>query len=127
MIALDASVLIAHLHPGDAHHEVATRILLSASPGSMLVHTVTLAEVLGGAVRVGRGASMRADVRAAGIDVASHDADEPLRLAELRAVSGLKLPDCCVLDVAIRNHASIATFDGALAAAARLHDVAVLT
>ena len=70
---------------------------------------------------------MRADVRAAGIDVASHDADEPLRLAELRAVSGLKLPDCCVLDVAIRNHASIATFDGALAAAARLHDVAVLT
>ena len=126
MIALDASVLIAHLHPGDAHHEVATSILLDAAPGSMLVHTVTLAEVLVGAVRVGRGASMRDDVRAAGIDVASHDADEPLRVAELRAVSGLKLPDCCVLDVAIRNHASMATFDVALAAAARRHDVAVL-
>ena len=70
---------------------------------------------------------MRDDVRAAGIDVASHDAEEPLRLAELRAVCGLRLPDCCVLDVAMRNHASLATFDGALAAAARLHDVAVLT
>ena len=126
MIALDASVLIAHLHPGDVHHSAATRILLAAAPGSMLVHTVTLAEVLVGAVRVGLGTAMWDDVRAAGIDVASHDADEPLRLAELRAVSGLKLPDCCVLDVAIRNHAAIATFDDALAEAARKHDVAVL-
>lgn len=70
---------------------------------------------------------MRADVREAGIEVASHDAEEPLRLAELRAVSGLRLPDCYALDVAIRNHASIATFDGALAAAPRRHHVAVLT
>ena len=127
MIALDASVLIAHLHPGDVHHGAATRILLDAAPGSMLVHTMTLAEVLVGAVRLGLGASMRDDVRAAGIGVASHDADEPLRLAELRAASGLKLPDCCVLDVAIGHRASLATFDDALAAAARRHDVAVLT
>ena len=49
-----------------------------------------------------------------------------MRLAYLRVVSGLKLPDCCVLNVAIRNHASIATFDDVLAAAARRHDVAVL-
>lgn len=126
MIALDASILIAHLHPADAHHAAATSILLDAAPGSMLVHMITLAEVLVGAVRVGRGASMRADLRAAGIDVASPDADEPLRLAELRAASGLKMPDCCVLDVAIRNHASLATFDDALAAAARRHGVAVL-
>lgn len=126
MIALDASVLIAHLHPGDLHHSAATGILLAASPGSMLVHTVTLAEVLVGGVRIGRGASMRDDLRAAGIDVAPHDPDEPLRLAELRAASGLRLPDCCVLDVAVRNHATLATFDGALAAAARHRDIAVL-
>ncbi len=43
---------------------------------------------------------MRDDLRAAGIDAAPHDPDEPLRLAELRATTGLKLPDCCVLDVA---------------------------
>lgn len=127
MIALDASVLIAHLDPADVHHVAATGILLDAAPGSMLVHTVTLAEVLVGAVKVGRGASLRDDLRAAGIEVAAHDADEPLRLAELRAGSGLKLPDCCVLDVAIRHHASLATFDDTLAAAARHHDVAVLT
>ena len=123
MIALDASVLIAHLNPTDQHHQAATAILLAGAPGQMLVHTVTLAEVLVGGVRIGQGASMRDDLRAAGI--ASHDDDEPLRLAELRATSGLKLPDCCVLDVALHHHASLATFDDALTATARQRGVRV--
>ncbi|GAB3224842.1 type II toxin-antitoxin system VapC family toxin [Mycolicibacterium hippocampi] len=118
MIALDASVLIAHLNPADPHHEAATDILLAGTPGEMLAHTITLAEVLVGGVRIGQGVSMRDDLRAAGIAVAPHDDEEPLRLAELRASSGLKLPDCCVLDVAIRHQASLATFDKALAAVA---------
>lgn len=118
MIALDASVLIAHLNPADPHHRAATEVLLAGTPGEMLVHTITMAEVLVGGVRVGQGASMRDDIHAAGIAVASHDDDEPLRLAELRASTGLKLPDCCVLGVAIRHQASLATFDNALAAEA---------
>lgn len=125
MIALDASVLIAHLNPTDQHHQAATAILLAGAPGQMLVHTVTLAEVLVGGVRIGQGASMRDDIRAAGIAVAPYDDDEPLRLAELRATSGLKLPDCCVLNVALHHNASLATFDDALAAAARQRGVRV--
>lgn len=127
MIAMDASVLIAHLNPADPRHLAATAILLAAGPGRMLVHTITLAEVLVGGVRAGQGALMRDDLRAAGIRVAPHDDDEPLRLAELRASSGLKLPDCCVLDVAIHHQASLATFDDALAAAARKRGVPVET
>ena len=126
MIALDASVLIAHLSPLDAHHAAATAILLNAAPGSMLVHCLTLAEVLVGGVRVGRGAAMRDDIRAASVQVASQDGDEPLRLAELRATTGLKLPDCAILDVAIHHQASLATFDDALASAARRRGVIVL-
>lgn len=125
MIALDASALIAHLNPRDAHHEAATAILLSGTPGQMLVHTITLAEVLVGGVRVGHGAAMLDDLRAAGIVVAPQDDGEPLRLAELRASSGLKLPDCCVLAVAIHHRVSLATFDDALAAAARRRGVPV--
>ena len=75
--------------------------------GQMLVHTITLAEVLVGGVRVGQGASMRDDLRAAGIATAPHDDGESLRLAELRASSGLKMPDCCVLDVAMQHQASL--------------------
>jgi len=126
VIAVDASVLIAHLNARDVHHAAATAILLDASPGSMLVHALTLAEVLVGGVRIGRGAAMREDLRAAGIEVAPRDADEPLRLAQLRVTSGLKLPDCCVLDVAVHQRASLATFDDSLAGAGRQRGVTVL-
>ena len=125
MIVLDASVLIAHLNPADAHHVDATGILLIAPPGSLLVHSMTLAEVLVGGARIGRGAQMQADLLATGIQITPHVQDEPLRLAELRAKTGLKLPDCCVLDAAISNGASLATFDQALAAAAVRHGISV--
>jgi len=126
VIAVDASVLIAHLDPADAHHQAATNLLREASPTSLTVHGLTLAEVLVGGVRVGQGAAMRQDLRAAGVMVATADADEPLRLAELRVSSGLKLPDCCVLDLAVRAQLPLATFDDALAAAARRRGVPVL-
>lgn len=126
MIALDASVLIGHLTPHDVHHGAATEILLNAAPGSMLVHPLTLAEVLVGGVRVGRGQEMHDDLQAAGISVVAPDAAEPLRLAELRVGTGLKLPDCCVLDVALRSASSLATFDDALAAEARRRGVPLL-
>jgi len=61
---------------------------LAGTPGQMLVHTITLADVLVGGVRVGQGASMRDDLHAAGIVVAPHDDGEPLRLAELRGRAG---------------------------------------
>lgn len=83
--------------------------------------------MLVGGVRVGRGVAMRDDLEAAGISVVAPDAGEPLRLAELRVSSGLKLPDCCVLDVALRSAASLATFDEALAAAARQRGVHLLS
>jgi predicted nucleic acid-binding protein len=127
VIVVDASLLIAHFNPADPHHDAATAVLLSGTPGQMLVHTITLAEVLVGGVRVGRGASMRDDLHAAGIAVAPHDEDEPLRLAELRVTSRLKLPDCCVLDAAIHHQATLATFDDALAAAARKRGVPLQT
>jgi predicted nucleic acid-binding protein len=91
----------------------------------MLVHPLTLSEVLVGGVRVGRGMAMRDDLDAAGIRVAA-DAGEPLRVAELRTSTGLKLPDCCVLGVALRSAVSLATFDEALAAAAPQRGVRLL-
>lgn len=125
MIAVDASVLIAHLNPVDPHHRAATELLLAGTPGQMLVHSITLAEVLVGGVRIGQGVSMRGDLFDAGVRVAPHDDDEPLRLAELRVSTGLKLPDCCVLDVALRHRAALATFDNALSSEAAKRGVPV--
>jgi len=119
MIVLDASVLIAHLHPSDAHHGAATSILLTAAPDVLLVHPITLAEVLVGGVRIARGAEMQADLQATGIRLVSRNDDEPLRLAELRVATGLRMPDCCVLDAAVSHGAGLASFDQALVEAAR--------
>lgn len=72
-MALDASVLIAHLNPVDTHHVAATEILLTGIPGQMFVHSLTLAEVLVGGVRIGQGGSMLDDLCAAGVGLAPRD------------------------------------------------------
>lgn len=119
MIALDASVLVAHLQPSDAHHSAATEFLRGTGNEALVAHTLTVAEVLVGGVRIGRGEEMLADLRAIGVHTAAPSDDEPLRLARLRAATSLRMPDCCVLDTALETRASLATFDKGLAAAAR--------
>ncbi len=119
MMAVDASVLIAHLHPRDAHHVASSQLLLDAAGEPLVAHSLTLAEVLVGGTRAGRGAEMLTDLRALGVELAPRDDDEPLQLAELRVNTGLRMPDCCVLHTARSHSATLATFDGALAQAAR--------
>lgn len=127
MITLDASVLIAHLASDDRHSAVARSILRQAAGEALLVHPLTLAEVLVGGVRVGREQAMLAELDAMGLHVADGGADQPLRLARLRASTGLKLPDCCVLDTALTARAPLGTFDTALAVAARRSGIPVVT
>lgn len=69
---------------------------------------------------------MLADLRAGGVVLIETDGDEPLRLAELRAAERLKLPDCCVLDAALTNDATLVTVDEKLAEAARRLGLSVL-
>jgi len=49
-----------------------------------------------------------------------------MRLAELRASSGLNVPDCCVLDIALHHQGALATFDRAVAKTARELGITVL-
>jgi predicted nucleic acid-binding protein len=125
VIALDASVLIGHLMPHDAHHAAATEILSNAAPGSMLVHPLTLA-ACSSAVDGSDAARRCVMTCCCSIPVAAPDAGEPLRLAERRVSTCLKLPDWYALDVAPRTASSLATFDDALAAGARRRGVALL-
>lgn len=125
MITLDASLLIAHLYPHDPHHQAATDYLHEAADEGFIIHALNLAEVLVGGVKVGRGREMLADLEAMGINVADRQDGEPLRLADLRVNVGLKLPDCCALDTAMTTTSTLATFDEALAKAARQHHVTV--
>lgn len=125
MITLDASVVIPHLRPRDPHHEAATAYLREHADEVLLIPSLNLAEVLVGGVRVGRGQEMLGDIQAVGIQVADPTEGEPLRLATLRAESALKLPDCCALDTAMVSASALATFDDALAEAARRRHLTV--
>lgn len=125
MITLDANVVIAHLDPKNALHHAATEFLQVSAAEGFLMHSLNLAEVLVGGVRTGRGQEMLVDLQAIGIDEAARIDGEALRLADLRATTGLKLPDCCALDTALTTTSTLATFDAALAKAARERHVTV--
>lgn len=118
MIVLDASVLIAHLDAGDAHHALATKRLLEAADEPFGASTITLAEVLVGPIRAGRQAAADAALDALEVAELPLPPRAAARLALLRAETGLKLPDCCVLLVAEVADAGVLTFDDRLARAA---------
>ena len=120
MIVVDASVLVAHLDENDAHHDAATRLLLDAADVELGASPITVAEILVGPARIDRLSEAQAILGALGLRQVALNADAALRLAMLRAQTGLKLPDCCVLLAAHDAPAqTIATFDERLAKVAR--------
>ena len=117
MIVVDASVAIAFLDSSDPHHRDAVK-LIAESADSLWMHPLTIAEVLVHPTRVGRGEQAWADLVAMGVKVDPTPVD-PHRLAEIRVVSGCKMPDCCVLVSASNLAGNVLTFDAKLAAAAQ--------
>lgn len=114
MIVLDASFVIAVLNPGDPHHHQAVS-LMSSTREELVIHTLTLAEILVGAARVGREGELRRDLSGLGIRTAQLGPDEPELLARVRVQHGLKMPDSCVLATSIHLSAPLVTFDQKLA------------
>ena len=126
MIALDASVVIAALDSRDAHHNTAAALLREHFETGFRMHPLTVSESLVSAVQQGRGQQVVADLAALNIHTAAVRPTEPLHLAELRVKTGLRLPDCCVLVVALSEIGGLATFDKRLAAAAESLGVRVV-
>jgi predicted nucleic acid-binding protein len=118
VIVLDASVLIGHFEPADAHHTDATALLNAHVAESFAASVITLAEVYAGAARAGQADRLHQLLARLQIESLDLPAAAALRLGELRATTKLKMPDCCVLYTAEQHSAAIATFDDRLAARA---------
>ncbi len=118
MIVLDASVLIAHFTATDIHHRQAQEILIATGTRSLFVSCITLAEILVTPVKAGKLAEIAADIEALGIKELPLPPESAKLLAQIRASTALKIPDCCVVLAAQHAGAEIATFDKKLAAAA---------
>lgn len=126
MIVLDASVLIGYLDGADAHHEAAHSLLTGAMDDDLGANPLTLAEVLVVPARTGRLDTVVSVLRDLDVQALAFPADAHVRLAELRAGTGLRMPDCCVLLSAEDAGARVASFDARLARAAEGRDLHVL-
>lgn len=119
MIVADASWIIALRDPNDPHHATAIALNDATVDEVIALHPLTFAECLVGAARLGELHPAAHAIRAA-FEIVDIDDDAPIRWANLRASTRLRLPDAIVLDVAIVHAASmILTFDRQLAAEAR--------
>jgi predicted nucleic acid-binding protein len=114
VIVLDASVLIAYLDGGDAHHESAVELLRSHAIELLGASQISLAETLVAPARAGRLGDARQALEKLTVRELPFVQDASLRLAGLRADTGLKLPDCCVLLAAEDHAGGIASFDRGL-------------
>ncbi len=127
MIVLDATVLIAYLDRDDSHHVAAESLLAEAVDGDLGVDPLTLAEVLVAPARNDLIEAAKAALR--NLEVAELPFPSPVRLARLRATTGLRMPDCCVLlaaEDAAATAATIASFDDRLVQTAADRDLSVL-
>jgi predicted nucleic acid-binding protein len=119
VIVLDASVLIGHLDARDPHHAKATALLEASDAEALGASTITLAETLVAPARAKRLEEAKAALERLGVAELELGEDVPARLARLRAETGRKLPDCCVLAAARQHVGSVASFDADLRKAAR--------
>lgn len=124
---LDASVLIAYLDRDDPHHTRADELLRSAIDEEFTASTLTVAEVLVVPAREGRLPTARAAFQALEIRELPLAGGSAQALAELRAETKLKMPDCCVLLAAEQEQGRLASFDQRLVQVASGRGLETLT
>lgn len=117
MIVLDASPLIAYFDAADALHDRAVARVRTLGGQQLAISPLTLAEVLVGPTRSGSLDLIRTGLKVLRVQEIGLPDDAAVRLASLRAMTRLKLPDCCVVLAAQQRAAAVLTFDDRLAAA----------
>lgn len=127
MITLDAGVLIALYERDDSHHQRATSLLTELSADLLYLSPITHAEILVRSAQAGREEARYIELERLGTTVLNLPPDAGVWLAQLRARTGLKLPDCSVILTAQQSDSKIATFDARLAQAARELGIDVLS
>lgn len=118
MIALDAGILIALLDSDDVFHTPATAFLADHAASPLCVSALTYAESLVHPARSGRLDQARRDVDVVDPAILPLEEDDAPRVAEIRASTGLRMPDAVVVHTAEEADAELATTDQRLARAA---------
>jgi predicted nucleic acid-binding protein len=125
VIVLDANVLIGFLDANDPHHEAASDLIERRFADGFAASVLTMAEVLVHPTRAGLHDVAAASLARIGVRVIPLEASESAALARVRSSYRIRMPDAVVLHTASATGSELATFDDALAAAARRAGIAV--
>jgi predicted nucleic acid-binding protein len=126
VIVADANVVVAASTPGHVHHAAARRIVLDHGGDGIVLHSLTLAEVLVAPARTGQELQVRQKLADARFGLSPLGDPPPEHLARVRATAALKMPDACVLATAEQLRVPLATFDRRLAQEASARGTVVL-
>jgi predicted nucleic acid-binding protein len=111
-VALDASVAIGFLEPGDAHHERAVAALRELRGSRLIIAASAYSETLVRPLATGVGESVEAFFDRLQIEVVAIDRETARRAAELRAEHrSMRLPDALVVATAQLRGAELLSFD----------------
>lgn len=127
MIVLDAGVIIAYLDASNVHHGRADILLTREIEDDFGANPLTLAEVFVVPARDNRLETVRTALHELEVQELPLPDVTAVKLAELRAATGLKMPDCCVLLTAEHWEARVASFDDRLNQAATTRNVEALS
>ncbi|MDN5913793.1 MAG: type II toxin-antitoxin system VapC family toxin [Pseudonocardia sp.] len=127
MIVLDANVIIAYLDGDHVHHRRAEQLLAREVDDDFGANSLTLAEVLVIPAREQCLDVVRTVLQDLEIQELPFPGDTALQLAQLRADTGLTMPDCCVLLAAEHATARVASFDEQLTRAATARHLETVT
>lgn len=125
VVLLDAGALIALFQNKDLHHQWASDLVVTTIESELAISALTMAEAMVYPWRAGLMTQFRDCLVGLGVQVLDFKSSSAEKVAELRAVTGLKTPDALVLQQAIELGAALATTDKTLAKRARELSVGV--
>ncbi len=115
MIVFDAGVLIAHLSTDDKFHAAAETFLDEHEEFEFVVHNLTVDECLVHAAAHGRTTTVLSALERLTFVQADLTRAETVGIAEVRAATGLRMPDAIVLHTAETTGRELVTTDRVLA------------
>lgn len=118
MIVLDAGVLIAYADQTDTHNDVTRQFLLEHADHTFHVSALSLAEAFVRPSAQGTLNPVREVLSVLELDVEDVLGNEAVKLATVRAQTGLRMSDALVVHTAQQLGAQIATTDIAMSKAA---------
>lgn len=116
---LDASVLIALYGSKDLSHKWAIEFFKQTLDRDLRMNVLNYSECLVHPIRAGKLEQFSAGVAGLGIEIVAIAPGDANSLAQLRAETGLRMPDVLVLHQAKSSSSALATTDQKLARAAR--------